>query len=301
MPSVTLPIRIRPNRVRVLLWALAWGAVSIPATLFCLRPGSPVAALLMTPQLTLEFAGAVLLVGLTASWLLLTAGCVLAALPRAPLFHIELDEHTVTERFFWQVRQRALRDVDSWGTRERMEIVARRYVQIPLYFYSVVPLPQGRDPQRARRQPRHLLEIRAEFFLPPFVGKAMFTQDLADCLTAAVTGTKQSRRPVSIDISAGVFAQTFELRPGRSKPFTPRTESQPGPKTYSEPARLPGRFPTNQHREEYWRSQAIQSAKASDDNPYTHYASERAEYYRQMAKRDRKRIAREKRQKSGDT
>lgn len=294
MPSVTLPIRIRPNRVRVLLWTLAWGAVSIPATSFCLQPNSPIAALLMTPQLTLSFAGAVLVAGCTALWLLLTAGCALAALPRAPFFHIQVDEQTVTERFFWQVRRRALRDVDSWGTRERTRLLARQYMPVLLRYYSVVALPQGRDPQRAQRQPRELLEIETGFFSAPFAGKAMFAQDLADCLTAAVTGIKQSRRPVSIDISAGVFAQTFELRTRRPKPFTPKSDSQPR----AEPARLPGRFPTNQDSEDYWRSQAIQSAKASDDNPYTQYASERAEFYRQMAKRDRKRLARKK--KSAD-
>lgn len=297
MPPVTLPIRIRPNRVRVLLWTLAWGAVSISATSFCLQPGSPIPALLMSPQLTLSFAGAVLVAGCTAVWLLLTAGCALAALPRAPFFYIQVDEQAVTERFFWRVRRRALRDVDSWGTRERPRLLARQYVPVLLYHYSVVPLPQGRDPQRAHRQPRTLLEIETGFFHPPFAGKAMFAQELADCLTAAVTGAKQSRRPVSIDISPGVFAQTFQLRTHRPKPYTPKNKSQPR----AEPARLPGRFPTNQHREEYWRSQAIQSAKASDDNPYTQHASERAEFYRQMAKRDRKRLAREKKAKKSVT
>lgn len=298
MPSVTLPIRIRPNRARVLCWALAWVALCIPAAQFCLHPDSPVAVLLLKPQLSLESAGAALVLAVAALSLLLTAGCILAALPRAPFLYLELDEQAVTERIFWQVKQRALRDVDSWAMRERVEIFARRYVRIPLRFFSVTPLPQGRDPQRARRQPQHLLEIHAEFFLPLFGGKAMFAQTLADCLTAAVTGTKQSQRPVSIDISADLFAQTFELRPHGPRPFPSQTESDAGSKR--KPARLPGRYPTNQHRAEYWSSQAIQSAKASDDNPYTDYASERAEFYRQMAKRDRKRIARERKKKSRD-
>ncbi len=297
MPSVTLPIRIRPNRIRMLFWALAWGAVSVPAAWFFFHQDSPIATLLLSPRLTWEFAAAVFAVGIIVFWVLQMAACTLASFPGAPFLHIELDEHAVTERIFWRVKRRVLRDVDSWGKRERIKIHARRYVPIPLYFYSVVPLPQGRDPERAHRQARQLLEIDTYFFSLPFADGANFAQELADCLTAAVTGARQSRRPVSIDISAGLSAQTFELRPRKPMSFSSRTESYPGSKPGSKPARLPGRFPTNQNLQEYWLSQAVQSGKASDDNPYTQDAMERAELYRQLAKRDRKRIARENRQK----
>lgn len=306
---LALPLRIRPNRARLVFYFCTLNAIAIPALLLFLDHWHQVAPVLASPRVTMEFASAVLVCVLLVAYWLMIAAFAIAALPGAPFYHIDIDESCVTFRSWWSVQRKNLRDVDGWTFQERRKTVVRDFVRFQLVTHFVMAWPQGRDPRRVRNAGVQLLEFDTDFFTPLFADKGYFTQTFAECLSAAVEAVRQSRRPVVLELPPQLAAQAFELAARAQPASTPKRETTAPPKPKQRPARLPGRFPTNEDKADYWRNEAIQAARASDDCPEVAGASERAYLYSQLAKRDRKRIAREKRalrlrarrQKYGDT
>ena len=295
MSMLFLPIRIRPNRVRLLTYNCVLSAIGIPALFLLLDHWHQVEPLLASPQATMEFASAVLACVFVAVFLLLIAAFALAALPGAPFLYVDIDERCVTHRRLWSVQRKVLRDVDGWTTQERRRSVVRHGVRFYLFSHFVVAKPQGLDPRRVRKAVGQLLEFDTDFFTPLFADKIHFTETFAACLSDAVEAVRQSRRPVLLELPHQIAAQAFELVARAEPAATAEHATTAQPKAKQRPARSPGRFPTNEDKANYWRNEATQAARASDDSPEEARASERAYLYGELAKRDRKRIARERR------
>jgi hypothetical protein len=292
MSALSLPIRIRPNRVRLFLYICVLSAFVGSGLVVFSDSWLELLALLSAPKATMAFASAVLACVLAAGYCLLIAALGAACLPGAPFFNIEVDERFVTHRRLWDVRRRLLRDVDGWTSQLRRRMVVRHALRFEVRDYVVVAWPQGRDALRAEaRGP--LTEIYTALFTPLFGDKAFFAQAFADLLTAAAAAARESRRPIVLDLPLALAAQAFEPAPRRAPAYEEKAKRSSKPK--AKPARMPGRFPTNEDKAAYWRGQSIQAAKADDNSPLSARANEQAYLYEQLAKRDRKRIAREKR------
>ncbi len=299
MSALSLPIRIRPNRARLLLYAGVLSAVEIALLSFFLDGWAEIALVLSAPTATPAFAAAMVVCVMVVGYCLLVAALAAASLPGAPFFYIEIDERCVTHRRLWDVRRRLLRDVDGWTFLIRRRMVVRHAVRFELRDYVVVTRPQGLNPRRVDA-PGLFSEFHTAFFTPLFGDKADFARAFADLLGAAVEAARASRRPIVLDIPASLAAQAFELNP-RTPASAPAREAKTKRPSAQEPARSPGRFPTNEDKAAYWRGQSIQAAKADDDSPYADHIDEQAYLYEQLAKRDRKRIAREKRERRSRT
>jgi hypothetical protein len=84
-------------------------------------------------------------------------------------------------------------------------------------------------------------------FTPLLEGRESFAQDVAMCLSAAVRGARQSRRPIVIDVGPALAALAFE----RAPQLVPTVRA----------VRVPGRRSSH---EAPWRGQAVPVARVQD-------------------------------------
>jgi len=293
MSYVTLPFRIRPSRARLGVLGGILAAVSVPIVFADLSVWPQVLAVLSEPSFTAPFAGAVALTLCGLIYLSFLIGFALVILPGAPFLHVDVDERGVTYRRLWHVTRVSFRDVDGWGYVPRVLLPMSVDVPIVTFLYAVVGGKGGYDGHLVKDNRRYAMDINVLPFTPLFETRASFAQDFAMCLTAAVRGVRASRRPITIDVAPGIAELAFPLT---ARPVS-APQRRPAPrKPRPAVARAPGRFPTNDDKAAYWRGQAFQAMRASDDSAAEATASEFAYFYEQRAKRDRKQAKRERRE-----
>jgi hypothetical protein len=291
MSYVTLPIRIRPSRVRLTALGGVLAAMAVPMYYAAAEQWPQVAAVLAEPSLTWPFAGAVTVSLFATSYVLFLIGFALVVLPGAPMLHVDVDERGVTYRRLWYVTRVSFRDTDGWGYVERAIIPVSAEVPAGTRLYTVVAGRGGFDGHRVRDNQRYAMDINVLPFTPLFQARESFAQDFALCLSAAGRGARQSRRPIVIDVAPWIAELSFPLvrRPVRA----PR-QQRPG-KAKAATVRASGRFSSHADKAAYWRSEAFQAMRARDDSPAEARASNLAYFHGQFAKRERKQAARERR------
>lgn len=213
MSTVTLPIRIRPSRVRLGVFGGVFAVLAVPISAAVAEQGAQVAAVLAEPSLTLPFAGAATLSLFLASYVLALIGFALVALPGAPLLHVDVDARGVTYRRLWHVARVSFRDTEGWGYVERGLIPVSANVPASTRLYTVVAGGDGLNGHRVRDDQHYAMDINVLPFTPLFEGRESFAQDFAMCLTAAARGARASRRPVVIDVAPWIAELSLPLAP----------------------------------------------------------------------------------------
>lgn len=210
MSTVTLPIRIRPSRVRLAVLGGVLAAMAVPMSYAAAEQWPLVVAALAEPSLTWPFAGAVAVCLFAASYVLSLVGFALIVLPGAPLLHVDVDERGVTYRRLWHVGRVSFRDADGWGYVERGLIPVSANVPASTRLYTVVAGGDGLNGHRVRDDRHYAMDINVLPFTPLFEGRESFAQDFAMCLTAAARRSRQSR-PVVIDVAPWIAALSLPL------------------------------------------------------------------------------------------
>lgn len=240
MSYVTLPFRIRPSRVRLLAVGSVLAAMAVPIAFAVAEQGPQVAAVLVAPSPTWAFAGAVTVSLFVASYILFLVGFALVALPGAPLLHVDVDARGVTYRRLWHATRVSFRDADGWGYVERGLIPISANVPASTRLYTVVVGDDGVDGHRLSDDRPYAMAINVLPFTPLLEGRESFAQDFAMCLSAAVRGARQSRRPIVIDVGPALAPLVFGIAPPAAKKV--------------EPARMPV----------IWRGQAVQATRGRE-------------------------------------
>lgn len=230
---------------------------------------------------------------------------LLEALPGAPLRHIEIDADGVTSRRWFFVRRVLHRDIDGWSVAEHeLRTTNAHWPQIIWHAYSVVAGNGVAGLRRVNPEQRYSMSVRALAYTPLGAGHGNF----ADLLSMFLSDCRRARgRNAFVDAPEPLGSQVFSLAPrradahmGKAKASQQKARAQ---SHASAPAqhqasrgRMPGRFPTNEDKAAYWSSQATQALRADDNHPAFEHLAQNAYLYEQLARRDRKRLARERRE-----
>jgi hypothetical protein len=258
MSYVTLPFRIRPSRVRLATLGGVLAALAVPMLGAGIEQGPLIAATLAEPSFTWPFAGAVAVCGLVGSYVLSLVGFVLVAWPGAPFLYVDVDEGGVTYRRLWHVARVSFRDTDGWGYVERVLVPVSADVPAGPRLYTVVAGRGGYDGHLVRDDRPFAMHINVLPFTPLFESRASFAEDFALCLTAALRGARQARRPVTINVAPWIA----ELSLGLGRRFV-RAARAPQPRKAA-PARLSGRVGAHDDTARADRARRAAPLRASD-------------------------------------
>lgn len=284
---VALPLRIRPNRARLMMRIGALCFTTAPAMWLIWERRDELTGMLLELSFDGKFLVALAIAGFVTACAIAFLAFALEALPWAPFRHIDVDADGVTMRH-WLFKRRILhRDIDGWGISERE--LRNKSAEWPTVRWRVYSAVAGRGiggGQRVRAERPFAMTVSASAYTPLASNKEHFAGLLAAFLSDchAVRG-----RRATVDAPEPLASQIFPLN--RMAPRTPRPSR---PKRQR--SRMPGRFPTNEDMAAYWSGQAFQAMRAADDHPASDDAAARAWTYEQLARRDRKRLAREKRE-----
>ncbi len=237
MSTVTLPFRIRPSRVRLATLGGVLAAMAVPMVAAGVEQGPLIAATLAEPSFTLTFAGAVAVCALVAGYVLSLAGFVLIALPGAPFLHVDVDEGGVTYRRLWHTARVSFRETDGWGYVKRALVPLSAEVPAGPCLYTVVAGRGGFDGHLVRDDRAFAMHINVLPFTPLLESRASFAEDFALCLTAALRGARQARRPVAINVAPWIAELSLKL--GRRFVREPRAP-QPRKAAPVRPGRVSG-------------------------------------------------------------
>jgi hypothetical protein len=249
MSYITLPFRIRPSRARLSVLGGILAAVSVPIVFADLGAWPQVLAVLSAPAFTASFAGAVALALFGAIYLSFLIGFVLVAWPGAPLLHVDVDARGVTYRRLWHVTRVSFREADGFGYVERGLIPVSANVRASTRLYAVVAGSGGFDGHRLSDDRPYAMAINVLPFTPLLESRESFAQDVAMCLSAAVRGARQARRPIVIDVGPAVAALACE----RAPQLVPTVR----------PVRAPGRRSSH---DAPWRGQTVRAARMPDSD-----------------------------------
>lgn len=284
---VSLPFRIRPSRTRLLMRICVLCFSTMPIMWLLWDHRHELLGMLGEPSWDGRYIVALGFAAYVVSCAVALLAFCLEALPGAPFRHIDVDTNGVTTRYWFVTRRILHRDMDGWGVMEQaLQTRNAEWPKIRWHLYSVVAGHGVNGGQRVHPQRNFPVTVDATVYSPLFTDRQQFASLLAGFLSDCKN--LRGKRAVA-DVPEPLAAQTF----ARSA-VTPRAPKPSRPKKPH--ARMPGRFPTNEDMAAYWSGQAIQSMRAADDLPAFDRAATRADLHAQLARRDRKRRAREKRE-----